>query len=334
MLAWKVGSAVALALTVAGLLLSNHLLQQQSRFMDTLPNQHGHAPDSLGGASGSTIAIAVDDPKRTQLTKVQPTGRLQMTVETMDSCTNHTPHDKHACVEYMYFFHVRKAGGTTLQKLVNRAVHRANITRIAEEGVKFDHVKFKDERALFVTSLRDPLTRIRSAYEFEGYTKGSILEWVNATLEWNAGKHRRRKLWSCVSDCYCRWFGSNRSNPEASRAEQCELAFQTICSFDVVHFNEEWSVPTAWKRLVDALGLDILELPKALHYRATKKVRGSKWDNKTNTWHQQNTKQASFDKEWQGALPAILELNKNDIKLFTRVWKDLHRRWKSDEASG
>ena len=103
--------------------------------------------------------------------------------------------------------------------------------------LKFDHSKLKDRHALFVTSLRDPLARIRSGYEFEGHVVQAragpllyILEWVDTVNKAASKRYYRKQLWSCVSDCYCRWFESNHSNRNASRAEECELAYQTIQS--------------------------------------------------------------------------------------------------------
>jgi hypothetical protein len=177
---------------------------------------------------------------------------------------------------YIWFQHVRKAGGTTLCDVMSRnfistnrtgcwckSYINANLLHSMEEVELFcmkhfglDFVSFEaggfpkyarsslnDTKWVFMTSLRNPLDRIISHVHYSNDEN----KYFNSTFEaakWLAGRDyslRKRKLiYDCYYDnYYTRIFSSHCQSPDPMTETDFQLAATTLKRFDIC-FVMEW----------------------------------------------------------------------------------------------
>jgi hypothetical protein len=123
----------------------------------------------------------------TALSVVQGAKVVKLEPLPTDTVFNRTPEIKaaaRACVAYygerasrVFFLHNRKAGGTTVRKwLGEQQLCQKRFTAFVEESVVFNVSRLSEPGTVFITALREPVSRILSSYRFEG--QGSFEEWV------------------------------------------------------------------------------------------------------------------------------------------------------------
>jgi Sulfotransferase family len=123
------------------------------------------------------------------------------------------------------FLHMRKAGGTTFWSYLRDVANKYNLKLEVYEGVQPPIPEEQnDNTTLFITSIREPVSRVLSHYKYEmrwncniltnkkaGFiptkknTRMSLHHFVEAT---NAPmKHGELKghLWECSHNCYAKW---------------------------------------------------------------------------------------------------------------------------------
>jgi hypothetical protein len=119
------------------------------------------------------------------------------------------------------FLHLRKAGGTTLRAVLQRAAEHHGIEARMCEGSPVSWLDVSPTTFL-VANFRDPLDRVRSLYQPGGdYPAiGSnnhipFDQWLEPTTE--IQNPRAPVLWRSVSDYYVRTFGAPRAGTVSSR---------------------------------------------------------------------------------------------------------------------
>jgi hypothetical protein len=84
------------------------------------------------------------------------------------------------------FLHNRKAGGTTIRKwLGHQQLCEKRFIGFVEEAMVFNVSRLAENGTVFVTALRDPISRIFSSYKFEG--EGSFSFWVEKVQKERTG---------------------------------------------------------------------------------------------------------------------------------------------------
>ena len=71
-------------------------------------------------------------------------------------------------IRHIFHLHAHKAGGTSLNRWVKLVAQEHNLTTNYLEGWPMPRNFVKQPDTLYVTSLRDPVSRIQSSYVYEG----------------------------------------------------------------------------------------------------------------------------------------------------------------------
>lgn len=177
--------------------------------LDEPPEPHVSGP----GADGSTrqakqdVWDALTDPTQVKpLRSAEEMARAQECFRRVEG--------------YAHLVHMRKAGGSTLRYHLSELVKRQRERLVyATEGDTFNASCFKDQGELvFITSMRHPISRLVSAYWYEGrFTDAqrgegadrtstrTFEEWLRAARE-EEGRQKRdfivRRVWHCVDNYY------------------------------------------------------------------------------------------------------------------------------------
>jgi len=154
------------------------------------------------------------------------------------------------------FLHNRKAGGTTVRKwLGEQQLCAKKFTAFVEESNVMNVSRLREPGTIFVTALREPLSRIVSSYNFEG--EGSFAEWVLKVQNERAGG-RKGRVWMEVQNYYVqrlsgyRWKGHGPSWDERGVGPTSDYpdwealfhrALKVMNSFDVVFLVDEFHTP-------------------------------------------------------------------------------------------
>ncbi len=160
----------------------------------------------------------------------------------------------------VFLLHMRKAGGTSLRRWL-RSVHRERGLEVAvSEGRPLDLglLSSPGHRTLAVTSLRDPIDRLRSLYLHEG-------RWVQMDREQRPEaavpfetfleRHRSPKgrsvtTWKLTSNYYVRTLtgvGTAFDLDEPITSRHLDVAKKTLAAFDIVLLTRSLSSsPVRW----------------------------------------------------------------------------------------
>ena len=116
----------------------------------------------------------------------------------------------------VHFLHLRKAGGSSLRRALQQVCSFHEIPFVASEGRPLSHAELDDDTFL-VTNSRDPLDRIFSLYNAEGFylkqTKGKRVpfqQWLDPQTEIQV--RQAPPLWRHTSNYHVRTFSD--SGPE------------------------------------------------------------------------------------------------------------------------
>jgi len=188
----------------------------------------------------------------------------------------------------VYFLHNRKAGGTTVRKWLGyQQICQGRFTGFVEEATVFNVSRLCEQGTLFVTALRDPVSRIKSSYKFEG--EGTFAQWLVKVQKERTMGHKGR-IWMEVQNYYVqrlsgyRWKGLGPSWPRgrADGDESApdwrrlfERALAVLESFDVVFIVEEMDRRETLRAGAMQLGLrDFAERADLGHERVRRYTRG------------------------------------------------------------
>lgn len=152
-------------------------------------------------------------------------------------------------IEQVNYYHMRKTGGTSLRRYFHDLSKSKSIGTSVIEAVPINRAEyFSDESSkLFITSLRDPLQRIKSLYLYEGRWQQAAetrkIEDAKSFIQWTVDiseKHEKdHRLWACISNYYIK---SLIGYPEYGHQEIGEKEYQLACEvlskFDIILITE------------------------------------------------------------------------------------------------
>lgn len=135
-------------------------------------------------------------------------------------------------IRRIFFLHMRKAGGTTFRRYLNKVSKRYNITLDVREGSNTVENPI-DDQTLYVTNLREPVARSLSHYKYDQRwscrdlitktfipSKDNYKSTIQEFLVENV-QRKEKKLWSCATNCYTRWVTGNFSKlPCSNRSHE------------------------------------------------------------------------------------------------------------------
>jgi hypothetical protein len=124
-------------------------------------------------------------------------------------------------IKRIFFGHMRKAGGSTLHSYLKAVARKYNLTFVVKEATKFE-IPGKRGDTLYITHMRDPVTRAISHFSYENrwpcsqlvYNKSFVPTNENAfdfaTWIYNDNKpgtcsRLNKRGWKCAFNCYIRW---------------------------------------------------------------------------------------------------------------------------------
>jgi len=156
----------------------------------------------------------------------------------------------------LYFYHARKAGGTSMANYLVKVAHHHGLEFVHAEWIEAEEPGTHDVPTFYVTHLREPIARSISHFKYQGRwscmhqlikmkTNDFVPTEDNAKkLEsWNAtGGHvsltcgsRKFKLGECAVNCYTQWY-SGLSCPQrnTSTMEQYQVARARLLRYNII----------------------------------------------------------------------------------------------------
>ena len=166
----------------------------------------------------------------------------------------------------IFFYHMRKAAGTTVRDLLTAASDRWGTTFYESEGPSLNKV-FLDQNLLLVTSLRDPIKRIYSLYWYEhvGWFDGvlhetekckSLMTWIEGWRDGSKWKDdftlkNPGSVYIEVENYYVKAL-SGWTGPSPVGELEYNMAVSALDRFDIV-FVTEWMDETDQKEAMNTL---------------------------------------------------------------------------------
>lgn len=167
----------------------------------------------------------------------------------------------------LYFYHARKAGGTSLAEYFVKVAHHHGLEFAQDEWTEAEEPGTHDSPTFYVTHLREPIDRSISHFKYQGRWKREQLIKMNTydfvptednamKLEsWNAtGGHspivcqennpKFFKLGECAINCYTQWF-SGLSCPQynISTSDQYRVANAKLLRYNFIVVLEMLKYP-------------------------------------------------------------------------------------------
>ena len=170
-------------------------------------------------------------------------------------------------VDNIVLLHMRKAGGTSLRQYVRRLSGKVGLESSVIEGYTVDYQSLfcRQDRTLYLTSIREPVARIKSSYLFEGRwhieekerrldNAVSFAEWVDRT----SNTTNTEFVWNCVSNYYIKTLiGYPKRGGEGIGVAELDLAREVLSRFDIVLITEWMSNPETHRYMRDKLDFDL-----------------------------------------------------------------------------
>jgi len=123
--------------------------------------------------------------------------------------TQHPTQEPPTSTNGIYWFHIRKSGGTTVGNWLRKVAKSKNMSFSRTEGDVLNKTKESD---VWVTTIRDPVDRIWSQYLYDG--KWESPNWdrppkynFSQFLHKNDATHCPDRRWVCSQNCFVFWFG-------------------------------------------------------------------------------------------------------------------------------
>ena len=170
-------------------------------------------------------------------------------------------------VNRIYLHHFRRAGGTSLRFYCEQLTTEKGWQCEVEEGHALDFERHftTSPPTLHITCLRDPITRIKSSYRFEGRwpqmdpdprleTAKSFARWV-AETRCNDGDSF---LWMCTENYYVKsLIGYPRAGAVSVGRDELDLAKRRLREFELVLVTDRLSYPETARFLRRKLDFDM-----------------------------------------------------------------------------
>jgi hypothetical protein len=140
----------------------------------------------------------------------------------------------------------------------------------AKEGTVLTEDNLSYSHTFFITLIRDPFDRIVSSYIFDGFwPEGAFRE--NKTLdnaitldEWIDKTQARPLQWSCVADCFTKWYGTRNISQRMIKGYDIGMAKDRLWRFHMIVCTEYMKQPNYWKIIVYIMGLNDVHLNQQL----------------------------------------------------------------------
>lgn len=158
----------------------------------------------------------------------------------------------------IFLYHMRKAGGTSLRRYCEKLSSAKSLDYRAVEGRSLDYKKFfqPDQKTVHITSLREPLARLKSMYRFEGrWPRGEkgrsaanaklFATWINEILRYHA---EPKLLNICLINYYVKALIGYPRHSTIGQAE-FDLAKRRLESFEIVLITEWFNTPATTRYL-------------------------------------------------------------------------------------
>jgi hypothetical protein len=227
-------------------------------------------------------------------------------------------HQKLICLQrkmgQIYFYHVRKAAGTTLKQLLQISSWRYGGYRlIFTEGKTLDLQILNQKGLLTVISLRDPIERIVSLYWYEHATffitrnqtkLVSMNEWFDAWTDrsvWKTNFVQKNpgNVYIEVDNYYTKIL-SEWTGPEPVNEKDYEIAKTNLQKMDVVLITE-WMNSITQIEVMDMLFPSVRRSDKVHRISGDKKIREKRND---------------LVKNWDQLKEKMIKINEYDLKLY------------------
>ena len=208
----------------------------------------------------------------------------------------------------IFFYHLRKSGGTTLRHLLGQHCKSESIDFKVIEGWSLcEHNSLPDDIGCFtLTCVRHPIDRLKSSYRFEGRweqqaevrlpeTALSFEAWVEQT----AAMAPSSKLWQCVENYTIKSLIGYPLRGESELGEdELKIAMEVLESFDLVLITEHLSHQATADLLNHHLGITT---PVPHRVYPTRAPNPTEQD------------EALFD---PGTMKRVIEANELDFRLY------------------
>lgn len=175
-------------------------------------------------------------------------------------------------ISKIYFYHTRKAGGTSLRYFLQRFAMEHNLTikeaeyEAAESPFESTNGKFgEEENTFYVTVLREPVARSVSHFKYSGRwpcdrlvnssfipnpsTAKTLEDWIDGSSCKAAGK----RLVDCSVNCYSKWFSDRaRCDDNANLMRNFEVARRKLKGYHLI-VVQDWLSNETYVRGLEAM---------------------------------------------------------------------------------
>ena len=238
--------------------------------------EQSESPESKG-----VVDISSSTSKRTKAQSLLPTcnphWKVQLTTEA-DKRDHHVPiqhilWSDTAPVKRLFFYHVRKAGGTMIRSYIQKVASHYKLNLHMQE-VK--HASFHEEvgsrnDTIYITNIRDPVERSISHFKYEGrwdcrqmiHNKSYVATLDNARdfREWNETHGFVPSecdvpfvFTKCAVQCYIQTFSGAGCTLDDWMSEY-NLAFERLCNYNLILVYDNFKDPSYVNAIEEFFGV-------------------------------------------------------------------------------
>lgn len=191
-------------------------------------------------------------------------------------------------IEKIVFHHMRKAGGTLLRQYLKKVCEEYNLTYRAYEGRGPPLDDGMENNTLYVTNLREPVSRTISHYKYDqrwdckdlmkksfqpsqGNLKRTLEDFI---AEPHSTGNKEKRLWGCATNCYTRWVTGHHepldencsSTLRKHEVTKLEEARDVLLKYNLILITEKMRYPKYTKKIEKMFGVRGLTKTKASPY--------------------------------------------------------------------
>jgi len=174
-------------------------------------------------------------------------------------------------IDRIHFVHNRKAGGSSIRRYLEIVSNTLNITLTIQEGEEAE-MPMLNGSTFYITNLREPMSRILSAYKYEGrwdckkvkVNMSNVTENNSKTFEDFIKNNEEitkkmektlmpHYLWSCSHNCYLRWFSDIHSVQDMHTS--LSVAREKLRKFDFIIITERLKDHSYTRAIEDIFGV-------------------------------------------------------------------------------